>query len=40
MRAYGKMVDTWYAALSAELPGNGWPLGRSWKRSFSSNRYW
>ncbi|WP_404983516.1 MULTISPECIES: translesion DNA synthesis-associated protein ImuA [unclassified Caballeronia] len=26
-RAYGKTVDTGYAALSAELPGGGWPLG-------------
>ncbi|WP_158902394.1 translesion DNA synthesis-associated protein ImuA [Burkholderia sp. L27(2015)] len=24
---YGKTVDTGYAALSAELPGGGWPLG-------------
>jgi cell division inhibitor SulA/protein ImuA len=26
-RAYGKTIDTGYAALSAELPGGGWPLG-------------
>jgi len=26
-RAHGRTVDTGYAALSAELPGNGWPLG-------------
>jgi cell division inhibitor SulA/protein ImuA len=26
-RAYGRTVDTGYAALSAELPGGGWPLG-------------
>ena len=26
-RAYRKTVDTGYAALSAELPGGGWPLG-------------
>ncbi|SAK75591.1 recombinase RecA [Caballeronia temeraria] len=26
-RASGKTVDTGYAALSAELPGGGWPLG-------------
>src|SRR5471030_1257360 len=25
--ARGKTVDTGYAALSAELPGGGWPLG-------------
>lgn len=24
---YGETVDTGYAALSAELPGGGWPLG-------------
>lgn len=26
-RAYGKTIDTGYAALSAELPGGGWPVG-------------
>jgi protein ImuA len=26
-RAYGKTLDTRYPPLSAELPGNGWPLG-------------
>ncbi|CAD6542976.1 translesion DNA synthesis-associated protein ImuA [Paraburkholderia metrosideri] len=26
-RAHGRTVDTGYAALSAELPGSGWPLG-------------
>jgi protein ImuA len=26
-RVYGKTVETGYAALSAELPGGGWPLG-------------
>ena len=26
-RAYGKTIDTGYAALSAELPGGGWPIG-------------
>lgn len=26
-RAQGRTVDTGYAALSAELPGGGWPLG-------------
>ncbi|WP_244744707.1 translesion DNA synthesis-associated protein ImuA [Paraburkholderia terricola] len=26
-RAHGRTVDTGYAALSAELPGGGWPLG-------------
>jgi len=26
-RAYGKTVDTGYAALSSELPGGGWPVG-------------
>jgi protein ImuA len=26
-RAYGKTVETGYAALNAELPGGGWPLG-------------
>ncbi|KDR40282.1 translesion DNA synthesis-associated protein ImuA [Caballeronia glathei] len=26
-RAHGKTVDSGYAALSAELPGGGWPLG-------------
>jgi protein ImuA len=26
-RGVGKTVDTGYAALSAELPGGGWPLG-------------
>lgn len=26
-RGVGRTVDTGYAALSAELPGNGWPLG-------------
>ncbi|MBU9200354.1 translesion DNA synthesis-associated protein ImuA [Burkholderia multivorans] len=26
-RSEGKVVDTGYAALSAELPGAGWPLG-------------
>ncbi|KWU26345.1 translesion DNA synthesis-associated protein ImuA [Burkholderia cenocepacia] len=26
-RANGKTVDTGYAALSAELPGGGWPVG-------------
>jgi len=26
-RSHGRTVDTGYAALSAELPGNGWPLG-------------
>jgi protein ImuA len=26
-RAHGKTVDTGYAALSAELPGGGWPIG-------------
>ncbi|CAB3805834.1 translesion DNA synthesis-associated protein ImuA [Pararobbsia alpina] len=27
-RTFEKTVDTGYAALSAELPGGGWPLGR------------
>jgi protein ImuA len=27
-RTFDKTVDTGYAALSAELPGGGWPLGR------------
>jgi hypothetical protein len=27
-RTYEKTVDTGYAALSAELPGGGWPLGK------------
>lgn len=26
-RAHGRTVDTGYAELSAQLPGNGWPLG-------------
>jgi protein ImuA len=26
-RAHGKTIDTGYAALSAELPGGGWPVG-------------
>jgi protein ImuA len=26
-RTHGRSVDTGYAALSAELPGSGWPLG-------------
>jgi len=26
-RAYGRTVDTGYPALSAELPGGGWPVG-------------
>jgi hypothetical protein len=26
-RVHGRTVDTGYAALSAELPGGGWPLG-------------
>jgi cell division inhibitor SulA/protein ImuA len=26
-RASGKTIDTGYAALSAELPGGGWPNG-------------
>jgi protein ImuA len=26
-RGVGKTVDTGYAALSAELPGGGWPVG-------------
>src|ERR1700712_3745513 len=26
-QAHGKTVDSGYAALSAELPGGGWPLG-------------
>jgi protein ImuA len=27
-RTFEKTVDTGYAALSAELPGGGWPMGR------------
>ena len=26
-RGHGRIVDTGYPALSAELPGNGWPVG-------------
>lgn len=26
-RAYGRTVDTGFAALSAKLPGGGWPIG-------------
>jgi len=26
-RAYGRTVDTGYPALSAQLPGAGWPVG-------------
>ncbi|MFT4438936.1 hypothetical protein [Caballeronia sp. 15711] len=26
-RAFGRTMDTGYAALSAQLPGGGWPVG-------------
>jgi protein ImuA len=26
-RSFGRVVDTGYAAMSAELPGGGWPVG-------------
>ena len=35
-RSFGRVVDTGYAAMSAELPGGGWPVSKN-QRSWAPN---